>query len=148
MQDKNVYVSPFSTRYASPEMQYVFSENFKFTTWRKLWVSLAKAEQKLGLDITDEQIADTMRRVYRSTGYVLDPHGACGYQGLADSLRPGETGVFLETAHPAKFKGTVDRILGTDIEIPAKLRAFMEGKKQSIELSKDFEGFKSFLMSR
>ena len=97
---------------------------------------------------TDEQIADTMRRVYRSTGYVLDPHGACGYQGLADSLRPGETGVFLETAHPAKFKGTVDRILGTDIEIPAKLRAFMEGKKQSIELSKDFEGFKSFLMSR
>ena len=97
---------------------------------------------------TDEQIADTMRRVYRSTGYVLDPHGACGYQGLADSLRPDETGVFLETAHPAKFKGTVDRILGTDIEIPAKLRAFMEGKKQSIELSKDFEGFKSFLMSR
>lgn len=64
MQDKNVYVSPFSTRYASPEMQYVFSENFKFTTWRKLWVSLAKAEQKLGLDITDEQIAELSAHIY------------------------------------------------------------------------------------
>lgn len=52
------YTSPFSTRYSSPEMQYVFSEEFKFRTWRKLWISLAKAEKKLGLDITDEQIAE------------------------------------------------------------------------------------------
>ena len=58
MEDKSVYVSPFSTRYASREMQRVFSEDFKFTTWRKLWLSLAKAEQKLGLNITDEQIAE------------------------------------------------------------------------------------------
>ena len=63
MQDKNVYVSPFSTRYASPEMQYVFSENFKFTTWRKLWVSLAKAEQKLGLG-EKECRHDVMSHVY------------------------------------------------------------------------------------
>ena len=52
------YISPFSTRYASTEMQYVFSNDFKFTTWRKLWVALAKAEKKFGLDITDEQIAE------------------------------------------------------------------------------------------
>lgn len=58
MEDKSVYISPFSARYASREMQRVFSEDFKFTTWRKLWLSLAKAEQKLGLDITDEQIAE------------------------------------------------------------------------------------------
>ena len=58
MTDYNSYVSPFSTRYASSEMQYVFSSNMKFGTWRKLWLSLAKAEQKLGLDITDEQIAE------------------------------------------------------------------------------------------
>ncbi|MGM9636489.1 MAG: adenylosuccinate lyase [Eubacteriales bacterium] len=58
MDEKEKYISPFSTRYASPEMQYVFSEAFKFKTWRRLWISLAKAEKKLGLDITDEQIAE------------------------------------------------------------------------------------------
>ena len=58
MQDRTHYVSPFSTRYASPEMQEVFSEQFKFRTWRKLWIALAKAEKELGLDITDEQISE------------------------------------------------------------------------------------------
>ncbi len=52
------YISPFSTRYASKEMQFVFSEDHKFRTWRRLWIALAKAEQKQGLDITDEQIAE------------------------------------------------------------------------------------------
>lgn len=101
-----------------------------------------------GYRYTDEQIAEAIRRCYAETGYLLDPHGACGYQALEATLRPGETGVFLETAHPAKFKGTVDQILGADIEIPAKLRAFMAGQKQSIELSKDFEGFKCFLLAQ
>ena len=101
-----------------------------------------------GYRYTDEQIAEAIRRCYAETGYLLDPHGACGYQALEATLRPGETGVFLETAHPAKFKGTVDQILGADIEIPAKLRAFMAGQKQSIELSKDFEDFKRFLLAQ
>jgi len=59
--DKDTYISPFSTRYASKEMQAVFSEGFKFRTWRKLWIALAKAEKVLGLDITDEQIAELER---------------------------------------------------------------------------------------
>ncbi len=54
--DHSGYVSPFSTRYASREMQYVFSDDNKFKTWRKLWLALAKAEKKLGLAITQEQI--------------------------------------------------------------------------------------------
>ena len=58
MADRTGYTSPLSTRYSSNEMQYVFSENFKFRTWRRLWISLAKAEKQLGLDITDEQIAE------------------------------------------------------------------------------------------
>jgi len=52
------YISPFSERYASPEMQYVFSEDFKFSTWRRLWIALARAEKELGLDIKDEQISE------------------------------------------------------------------------------------------
>src|SRR5574344_2669794 len=58
MSDHNRYISPFSTRYSSDEMQYIFSEDNKFRTWRRLWIALAKAEQKQGLAITDAQIAE------------------------------------------------------------------------------------------
>jgi len=101
-----------------------------------------------GATYSDAQIADTMREVYEQTGYVCDPHGACGYRALAEGLRNDEMGVFLETAHPAKFKTTVDHILGTDIEIPAKLQAFMKGTKQSVPMSKDFADFKAYLMQQ
>ena len=101
-----------------------------------------------GATYSDEQIADTMRQCYKETGYILDPHGACGYQALKDNLRPGEVGVFCETAHPAKFKEKVDSILGTDIEIPDRLAAFMKGQKQSVTMSKDFKDFKKYLMKQ
>ena len=100
-----------------------------------------------GATYNDTQIAETMRMCYKATGYVLDPHGACGYQALADSLQENEVGVFCETAHPAKFKDTVDNILNTDIDIPERLQNFMKGKKQSIEMSKDFAEFKAYLMN-
>ena len=101
-----------------------------------------------GATYSDEQIKETMRQCYSETGYVLDPHGACGYRALQENLKPGEVGVFCETAHPAKFKEKVDDILGIDIEIPDRLRAFMEGKKQSVELSKNFADFKAYLMKQ
>lgn len=102
-----------------------------------------------GYRYTDNEIAAAMQQIYKQYGYVADPHGACGYQALIDDgLTESETGLFLETAHPAKFKNTVDRILGTDLEIPAKLRAFMEGEKRSIPLGKDFAGFKKFFLQQ
>ena len=100
-----------------------------------------------GATYTDAQIAETMRQCYAETGYVLDPHGACGYRALTEQLQPDEIGFFLETAHPAKFKDTVDGILGIDIPIPAKLQAFMQGTKQSIPMSKDFADFKAYLLN-
>ncbi len=99
-----------------------------------------------GTTFSDEQIADTICEVYKTTGYVCDPHGACGYRALSEQLEQGDTGVFLETAHPAKFKSTVDGIVGLDINIPEKLLAFMKGEKQSVQMSEDFDAFKQYLM--
>ena len=101
-----------------------------------------------GATFSDEQIKETMRKCYKETGYILDPHGACGYQALEESLQPGEIGVFCETAHPAKFKEKVDDILGIDVEIPERLAAFMKGEKQSVPMTKNFEDFKKFLLAR
>jgi len=100
-----------------------------------------------GATYKDEQIKETMRKCYQETGYILDPHGACGYRALEEQLQPGEVGVFCETAHPAKFKEKVDEILGIDIDIPARLQAFMKGAKQSISMSKDFDSFKKYLLN-
>ncbi|SNU03368.1 threonine synthase [Prevotellaceae bacterium MN60] len=101
-----------------------------------------------GATYSDDQIRDTMRQCYKDTGYILDPHGACGYRALKEGLRPGEVGIFCETAHPAKFKEKVDDILGIDIPIPERLQAFMNGKKQSVPMSKDFSDFKKYLLSK
>ena len=101
-----------------------------------------------GTTYSDEQIRQTMRQCYEETGYILDPHGACGYQALVDGLKPGEVGIFCETAHPAKFKEKVDEILGIDVEIPDRLAAFMKGEKQSVPMTKEFSDFKAFLMKQ
>jgi threonine synthase len=101
-----------------------------------------------GAAYNDGQIAETMKTIYDETGYLLDPHGACGYRALAEQLQPGQVGVFLETAHPAKFKDTVEPIIGAKVDIPARLQAFMKGEKRSIPMSKEFEDFKSYLLTR
>ena len=101
-----------------------------------------------GATYSDDQIRETMRQCYAETGYILDPHGACGYQALVDGLQPGEIGVFCETAHPAKFKEKVDDILSIDVEIPDRLAAFMKGEKQSVPMTKNFEDFKKYLMKQ
>ena len=101
-----------------------------------------------GATYNDEQIKETMRKCYQETGYILDPHGACGYRALEEQLKPGEVGIFCETAHPAKFKEKVDDILGIDVEIPARLAAFMKGQKQSVPMTKDFADFKAYLLKQ
>ncbi|MBQ8225592.1 MAG: threonine synthase [Bacteroides sp.] len=101
-----------------------------------------------GATYTDEQIADTMRQVWKEHQYLLDPHGACGYRALQEGLQPGESGIFLETAHPAKFKDTVEGIIGSPVQIPEKLQAFMQGEKQSVPMSKQFADFKQYLLTK
>ena len=89
-----------------------------------------------------------MKQCYADNSYILDPHGACGYRALSEQLQDGEYGVFCETAHPAKFKETVEAAIGAEVKIPERLAAFMKGEKQSVEMSKDFDSFKAYLMSK
>lgn len=100
-----------------------------------------------GATFTDAEIREGMKQCYDANqSYILDPHGACGYLALKQGLMAGETGVFCETAHPTKFKDTVESALGHKVEIPQRLAAFMKGTKQSVGMSKNFAEFKSFLM--
>ncbi len=101
-----------------------------------------------GAAYTDYSIRAALRECYESHHYLCDPHGACGYQALKDLLLTGETGVFCETAHPAKFKEKVDATVGTDTAIPERLAAFMRGTKQSVALGKDFGDLKAYLLKQ
>ena len=103
----------------------------------------------VGYRYSDDEIRETMKQVYAEENYMLDPHGAVGYRALKADLKDGEVGVFLETAHPAKFTETVESVLGEGtVILPEKLEAFMQGEKLSIPLSTEFADFKQFLLNK
>ncbi len=104
------------------------------------------AQDISGVTYSDDQIGETIRTVYDRTGYLLDPHGATGYRALEEELAPGEVGIALETAHPAKFKTTVEEIIGKEVAVPAKLAAFIGGTKHTVKLSPTLACFKKYLM--
>ena len=103
----------------------------------------------VGYRYSDNEIRETMKQVFAEENYMLDPHGAVGYRALKEDLKAGEVGVFLETAHPAKFTETVESVLGEGtVVLPEKLAAFMKGEKLSIQLSTEFADFKQFLLNK
>ena len=101
-----------------------------------------------GVSYSDDEIRETVKEAYTRTGYLLDPHGACGYRALREMLAEDEVGFFLETAHPAKFLNTVEEVIGEKVAIPEKLQHFMRGTKESIMMKPDFAALKEFLLSR
>ena len=100
-----------------------------------------------GYSFTDEDTRNAMKEVFKKSNYTLDPHGAIGYLGLKkyQSQNPDSVGVFLETAHPAKFLDVVESTLQTKVEIPDGLRYFLSRKKTSIACNADFNSFKNLL---
>jgi len=106
----------------------------------------AIANDIVGTTYTDNEIKETLLYVYNTTGYLLDPHGAVGYRALDELLNAGETGIFLETAHPAKFTETVGQVVGKEnVPMPEKLQKFMKGEKLSIEFPAKYESFRMYL---
>lgn len=104
-------------------------------------------EQVKGYFYTDAETVEVMKEV-KTLGYTLDPHGAVGYKGLKDFMaeNPGYQGVFLETAHPGKFRDVVEKALGESLKLPDRLAAFMTGEKMVKPLENDFSQFKAYLM--
>ncbi len=96
---------------------------------------------------SDDKLRQGIEKVYRETGYLMDPHGAAGYLALQEfsPKEPGIPGVFLETAHPAKFSKTVEEVIGSEISIPDKLKKASTKEKVSIPLAAEYSEFKIFL---
>jgi threonine synthase len=106
-------------------------------------------EDIAGFYYSDQETKQAMAHIYNKTGYILDPHGAVAYLGLKNyMIKHHGTGIFLETAHPAKFGDVVEETVGNKLEIPMALKACLGKEKSSIILEKDFQGFKDYLLSR
>ena len=104
--------------------------------------------QKLtALSFSDEQTREAMRSLQQDYGYTADPHGAVGYLGLEEALKdhPGSPGIFLETAHPIKFRPEVESTLGIRLDIPDQIQAVLEGEMKALSVV-DYEEVKSFLL--
>jgi threonine synthase len=100
----------------------------------------------VGTTYSDDQIRETLLSVYKTKGYLMDPHGAVGYRALGELLKDDETGIFLETAHPAKFTESVEEIVGKgNVPMPEKLQRFMKGEKLSLEFSSKYVQFRTYL---
>ena len=94
--------------------------------------------------VSDEQSAESVRDL-KAQGYLCEPHGAIAYRLLGEQLQDGETGLFLCTAHPAKFKEVVDDILGSDIDLPGPLAKHAAMELLSEDLANDFDALKEVL---
>ncbi len=118
-------------------IQELFQQTFK------------ELKQKLSsYSFSDKETEDTMRKVFKDSNYILDPHGAVGYLGLHKFLatNPDYMGVFLETAHPVKFLETVENAIGQKLEIPDSIKALMNKEKKAFQI-KDYKELKSYLLS-
>lgn len=108
----------------------------------------SKISKKIsGFSYTDEEILQIIEKVYNENGYLLDPHGATGYLALKEGLKDGEIGIFLETAHPAKFKENVEKSINKSISIPDELSKHSTRQKQSVVLQPTFVALKRHLLS-
>ncbi|EPW7974969.1 threonine synthase [Cronobacter turicensis] len=110
---------------------------------RKIW-----RLNELGVATIDDEATKATMRELRELGYLSEPHAAVAYRALRDQLRPGEYGLFLGTAHPAKFKESVEEVLGETLELPAELAERVDLPLLSHSLPADFAALREFMMSK
>jgi len=102
----------------------------------------------VGYYFNDEETKLSIQKVYSEFNYLMDPHGAVGYAGLNNYLKKDKsvTGIFLGTAHPAKFYHVVNNLMENQIKLPKKLKSFLNKTKKTTSLGNSFDELKSLLM--
>ena len=103
-------------------------------------------EALTGGAVDEAQTQETLKSIYQQ-GYTSEPHAAVAYHGLHQSLKSGETGIFLGTAHPAKFKGTVEDILKISLPLPQELADCVDKPDLAHLLPADFDELRQFLLA-
>jgi threonine synthase len=100
-----------------------------------------------GYTYSDDEIRKVIKEIYKETRYILDPHGATGYEASREFLKdhPDYTAIFFETAHPAKFGEVVNKEIGKEVDIPERLEAFASRKKISVPMTKEYSDFQEYL---
>lgn len=114
------------------------------SSWAKIKADIA------GAYYTDDETRRAIAQVKNSTGYILDPHGAVAYLGLQDYLaqhKDTDVGIFLETAHPAKFRDIVEPVIRETVRIPKRLADFLDREVRSRKMSGQYAEFKEFLLA-
>lgn len=101
-----------------------------------------------GVACDDKQIMSTIAHVWQQEHYLLDPQSATAYRALLEHLQPGETGVALATAHPAKYRDTVEQATGETLRVPGTLSRFLGGTRHVTQLKSGYTSFRQFLLSR
>ena len=100
---------------------------------------------------TDDETKQAIKEVYDKYGYVMDPHGAVGYLGLKkfqQEFNAPSNGIFIETAHPVKFREIIEPIINRSIEMPTELEEFLKREKESTLLSANFDDFKKYMLEK
>lgn len=118
-----------------PRMQELYANSYE-----------AIAADVSGFVLSDEEILQTIANCRRESRYLLDPHGAIGYAALKEHCKPGQRGVFLETAHPIKFAPTMAKALGQELHMPGFVTDLMNQEKVAQKIGKGFEEFREWLV--
>jgi threonine synthase len=118
--------------------------------WPRVEALLAQGKisrDSLEAVMVDEEDTQVSMRQLAALGYVSEPHAAIAYKALRRSLQDGEFGIFLGTAHPAKFKEQVENILGSPIALPPELASVASEASLSADMAPDFVQLRQFLLT-
>jgi threonine synthase len=134
-----------SVRTIANAMDVGHPSNFERMRWLYRDDVEAMRRDIIGRSYADREVKQTIKRVYETRGYLLDPHSAIAYLGLKAQVKAGQPGILLATAHPAKFREIVEPVIGTDIDTPAPLADALARPRHVLRIDASLEAVAELL---